>query len=113
MKKLELPGMKSQLYFLSFTIILLQACTWVEPTKESTNVTLVKAFNVKSCEKLTTTTATVAQKVGIIERNDETVTEELITLAKNKAASLGGDSIVAQGPAVDGSMTFDIYKCGD
>ena len=98
---------------LCLSVIFLPACTWIEPTKESSAVTLVKPFNVKSCKKLSTTTATVTQKVGIITRSDETVTEELITLAKNKAASLGGDSIVARGPLVDGSMTFDIYKCGE
>ena len=110
---MKLKPYVSYLSVLCLAVSLLAACTWVEPTKESSNVTLVKSFNVKACKKLTTTTATVAQKVGIIERNDETFTEELITLAKNKAASLGGDSIVARGPAVDGSMTFDIYKCGE
>ncbi|MCG6937519.1 MAG: DUF4156 domain-containing protein [Gammaproteobacteria bacterium] len=98
---------------LCLAVSSLAACTWVEPTKESSNVTLVKDFNVKSCKKLSTTTTSVASKIGIIERNDETITDELITLAKNKAAELGGDSIVAKGPATDGSMTFDVYKCGE
>jgi hypothetical protein len=106
------PGMM-YLTAVLISVIFLPACTWIEPTKESSAVTLVKSFNVKSCKKLSTTTVTVTQKVGIITRSDETVTEELITLAKNKAASLGGDSIVARGPAVDGSMTFDIYKCAE
>lgn len=98
---------------LCLGITFLPACTWVEPTKESSDVTLVKSFNVKDCKKLSTTTATVKHSIGGITRDEETVTEELITLAKNKAASLGGDSIVSRGPAVDGSMTFDIYKCGE
>lgn len=105
--------MKLNHYALCLAIIFLPACTWVEPTKESSEVTLVKPFNVISCKKLSTTTAVVAKKVGFITRRDDTITEELITLAKNKAAELGGDSIVAQGPAVDGSMKFDIYKCAD
>jgi hypothetical protein len=95
------------------SVSFLPACTWVEPSKESSEVTLVKSFNVNACKKLSTTTVSVAQKVGIITRSDETVTEELLTLAKNKAAEIGGDSIVAQGPAVDGSMKFDIYKCAE
>jgi len=41
------------------------------------------------------------------------VTEELVTLAKNRAAEKGGDSIVAKGPASEGEMSFDIYKCGE
>ena len=105
--------MKLNRYLLCLSVILLPACTWVEPTTESNDVTLVKSFNVKSCRKLTTTTATISQNISIITRDEETVTEELITLAKNKAAKLGGDSIVSLGPAVDGSMTFEIYKCGE
>lgn len=98
---------------LCSALILLPACTWVEPTKESSNVTLVKDFNVKTCKKITSTTANVAAKVGIIERNVDTITEELIALAKNRAAELGADSIVSKGPAVNGTMTFDVYKCGE
>jgi hypothetical protein len=105
--------MKLKSYALCLTVIFLSACTWVEPTKESKDVTLVKAFNVKACKKLSTTTTSVVQKVGIITRDKDTVTQELITLAKNKAAALGGDSIVAQEPAADGSMTFDVYKCSE
>ena len=76
------------------------------------DVLLVKAFNVETCKKMGTTTASVKHKVGIFTRSDEKVTEELTTLAKNRAAEMGGDSIVAQGEPVDGSMSFDIYKCG-
>lgn len=103
--------MKLHQYALPLVIICLPACTWVEPTSESSEVTLVKSFNVKSCKKLGTTNATVTHKVGPVTRDADTVTEELITLAKNRAAKMGGDSIVAQQPAVDGSMSFDIYKC--
>ena len=98
---------------ICFTAIFLHACAWVEPTAESEKVTLVREFNVKACKKITTTTATVASKVGIIERNVDTITEELVTLAKNRAAELGGDSIVSQGPEVDGTMKFDVYKCAE
>jgi hypothetical protein len=100
-------------YVLLIAFLWLTACTWVEPTKEGSEVMLVKAFNVETCKKVGTATASVKHKVGIITRDEETVTEELITLAKNKAAEMGGDSIVAQGPASEGKMGFDIYKCGE
>jgi PBP1b-binding outer membrane lipoprotein LpoB len=105
--------MKLNHYALSLAIVCLSACTWVEPTKESSNVTLVKSFNVKSCEKLGTTTATVKHQVGPITRDADTVREELITVAKNKAATMGADSIVAKEPVSEGSMSFDIYRCAD
>jgi hypothetical protein len=100
-------------YPLSIAMLCLCACTWVEPTKEGGEVTLVKAFNVNNCTKLGTTTANTKYKVGFITRDEDQVTEELVTLARNRAAVLGGDSIVEQGPAVEGVMSFDIYKCAD
>ncbi len=100
-------------YVLSITILLLTACTWVEPTKEGSEVLLVKEFNVEACKKLGATKTSVKHKVGFVTRSEEKVTEELITLAKNRAAEKGGDSIVAKGPASEGSMEFDIYKCGE
>jgi len=105
--------MKFQYYAFPLVFVFLSACTWIEPTKESSNVTLVKPFNVKECRKLGSTMATVTHKIGPITRDEETVREELATLAKNRAATMGGDSIVALEPVVDGSMTFDIYKCAE
>ena len=105
--------MKFNYLILCSCIISLSACTWVEPTKESNDVTLVKSFNVKSCTKLGASTATVTHKVGIITRDKETVIEELNTMAKNHAAEIGGDSIVELLPAVEGSMKYEIYKCSE
>ena len=105
--------MKISAIVLSVVVSGLMGCTWVEPTKEGSEVLLVKAFNVETCKKVGTTTASVKHKVGIFTRSEEKVTDELTTLAKNKAAEMGGDSIVAQGEPVDGSMSFDIYKCGE
>lgn len=110
-KYLELLIMKFHYYVLSIAIFCLPACSSVEPTKESSAVTLVKSFNVEACKKLGSTNATVTKKVGIITRGDDVVMEELIIVAKNRAAKMGGDSIVANEPVVDGSMSFDIYKC--
>ena len=86
-------------------------CTWVKPTDGGKQVTLVKAFNVKNCTKIGTTTSTVKSKIGSIERSPEKVANELIALAQNQAADLGGDSIVALTPAENGSMEFAIYRC--
>lgn len=92
-------------------LLLFSACTWVEPTKEGSEVALVKASELASCEKVGTTTASVKHKVGIYTRSEEKVTEELTTLARNKAAEMGGDSILARGEASEGSMSFDVYNC--
>ena len=105
--------MKTPYFSLLMIIIGLSACTWIEPTKESLGVILVKPGNVTNCKKLGITNATVTHKIGVLTRDKEAVTEDLITVAKNDAAKLGGDSIVAKGENIDGKMSFIIYKCNE
>lgn len=105
--------MKLGLPVLCAGIACVSACTWVEPTKEGNEVLLVKAFNVQSCKHIGSTTSSVKDAIGPVTRSEEKVREELITLAKNNAAERGGDSIVAKGPVVNGSMSFDIFRCSD
>jgi hypothetical protein len=47
-----------------------------------------------------------------VSRNQTRVGEELATLARNSAAQLGGDTVVAITEIVDGSQTFAVYQCG-
>ncbi|BBN59749.1 DUF4156 domain-containing protein [Hydrogenovibrio marinus] len=105
--------MKRRLLFSAVVaaVVSLSACSFVQTTKEGAQVTLVKEFNVKDCKKLGSTTTSVADKIGIIKRDPETMQKELADLARNTAAKMGGDSIVATSPLKDGTMTFDIYKC--
>lgn len=105
--------MKPGRYAFCIVITLLASCTWVEPTKEGGEVNLVSAQDVETCKKLGTTNTFVKHKIGFVTRSEEKVTGELVTLAKNSAAEKGGDSIVATGPASEGSMSFGIYKCGE
>jgi hypothetical protein len=90
----------------------LSACTWVEPTREGSEVALVEAHKVEGCKRVGTAGSSVKHEVGIYTRSEEKVAEELVILGKNKAAEMGGDTIVAQGEPVDGTMKFDVYKCG-
>ena len=104
--------MKLNLLVLFAVFAGLPACTWVEPTREGSEVLLVKAFNVETCEHIGSTTTSVKHTVGPLTRSEDKVREELITLAKNHAAERGADSIVARGDVDNGSMSFDVYRCG-
>ena len=101
--------MKIRHFALLVITICISACTWIEPTKESLEVILVKPGTIS--DKLGTTYVTVTHKIGILTRDEKAVTEDLITVAKNNAAKEGGDSIVARGENIEGKMSFDIYKC--
>ncbi|MES2663428.1 MAG: DUF4156 domain-containing protein [Pseudomonadota bacterium] len=97
--------------FLVLLSAFLISCTWVKPTEESRQVSVVKEFNVKDCKRLGSTTSIVTDRLGSLERSPEKVNTELATLAKNEAAKMGGDSVVPNGPTSNGSRKFDIYKC--
>jgi hypothetical protein len=92
-------------------ILAAAGCTWVDAKPGSSKVTLVMPEHVTQCRPLGMTTSQVKDKVGSYHRDEETVTEELLTLAKNSAVDLGGDTLVADGGPVDGSQKFTIYKC--
>lgn len=96
---------------LAASLSFFSACTWVKPVDGSDQVVLVKADNVVGCEKLGHTTSFVKDNVAGLTRNQETVTEELVTLGKNQAVKMGGDAIVQSEPLKDGKVGFDIYKC--
>ncbi len=98
--------------FLLLGSLALVSCTWVEPSEGGRSVTLVKPAHVSSCQSLGTVTSSTKDSVGFVDRSEEKVAGELLDLARNKAASMGGDTIVAEGPAAGGSQTFHVYKCG-
>jgi hypothetical protein len=67
--------------------------------------------NVRSCEKLRNVNVKVKASVGPIDRNADKVATELANLARNEAASFGGDTVVPTSSVEDGSQTFAVYKC--
>ena len=91
--------------------LLAAACTWVEPTIGSRSVSVVKPEHVSTCEQIGKTNTRTAAKIGFIRRSASTVAKELQTLARNDAAAMGGDTVVAQGAPYEGSQRFLIYRC--
>ena len=91
---------------------VLTACAAVTPHENTDQVSMVKPEHVTDCTKITTTKVGVTDKVGVYNRSDEAVENDLIALGKNRAIEIGGDTIVVKEPMKDGKMSFDIYKCG-
>lgn len=91
--------------------VVATGCKWVKPSDNGKDVALVKPIHVQNCKKLAVTTSVGKKKVGFVKRKDDVVSDELVTLAKNEAAKINGDTIVAIGEMVDGSQKFDIYSC--
>jgi hypothetical protein len=97
---------------LLLSLGLLSACTWLPLTPEGQQVVVESSAQaVASCELKGTTHANTKHKVGFIPRGADFVKEELTTLARNDAAKMGGNTVVAQTPVQDGQQTFGIYAC--
>ena len=89
----------------------LSGCSYVKVTPEGQGIRLVQALDeVSQCKKLGATTTRVLSKF-IFERGKEKVADELVSLARNEAADMGGDTIVPISEVVEGNRKFGIYKC--
>jgi hypothetical protein len=97
---------------LAGVVMALAACTWVKPSEQGAGVRLATAGEVEGCEDAGTTHVSVMDKLGVVARNEDKVAGELATLARNSAAQLGGDTVVATSEITDGSQTFAVYRCG-
>lgn len=107
--------MKLQQHIMALALVgttaLAAGCSWVKPKAGSEDVALVQPAHVGSCKLLGSTTSQVKDRVGILERRNKKVAEELASLAKNAAVTLGGDTIVADGEPTDDTQKFSIYRC--
>jgi hypothetical protein len=95
---------------LAFLLIGTAACTWVKPTPAGAAVREVGPEHVAGCEHLGGVSGTTTDRV-VLKRNADVVRKEQVTLAQNQAATIGGDTIVAKGPAEGPTLQFDVYRC--
>jgi Domain of unknown function (DUF4156) len=103
--------LRSSIAVVLLGYVALSGCTWVESKPGASGVTLVMPTHVTNCKPLGTTISQVKAKIGIINRSDEKVAGELLTLARNSAVEVGGDTLVAEGEPSEGTQKFKIYKC--
>jgi len=95
---------------IAASAFLLSACATVKLTEEGEKIRVLDPSEVASCKNLGRTTTSVTAKV-IIERPEDSVAEELQTIARNGAARMGGDTIVPLTVIENGTQTFVVYKC--
>ncbi len=91
----------------------LSACTWVQPSNEAVHVRVLYHAQVEHCKQVGKTTVSVLDSIAFIPRSEKQVTEELETLARNSAAEIHGDSVVAISKVIDGEQVYHIYQCKD
>jgi len=94
-----------------FAASLVSSCAWVDLKPQAEKVRVLAAQEVGRCREIGRVSAVTAAKIGFISRPQETVQVEVRRLASNNAADMGGDTIVAAGPLIDGEQPFKVYRC--
>lgn len=91
--------------------LLSAGCTFVKLSPEAEATRVIPADRVADCERLGSTTASMAERIGFIKRPPESIEQELENAARNAAAEMGGDTIVPRGEIADGKRTYDVFRC--
>ncbi len=85
-------------------------CTWVKPSAKGAQVREATAEEVAGCQRIGTASGTTRTSV-VLPRDKDKIRTEQVTLARNQAAVLGGDTVVADGPPDGGTQAFIVYRC--
>ncbi|MCB1672639.1 MAG: DUF4156 domain-containing protein [Gammaproteobacteria bacterium] len=99
------------IFFLTLSLFVLSACSWVRVTPEGVPVRLLNSNQISTCTRLGTTTSTTSSRVLFVPRGSEKVQAELVDLARNEAGLMGGNAIVADSTVDSGRQHFIVYSC--
>ena len=100
-----------KLGILTAILSLMSACTWVQLTTAGEQVEIRAINQVPGCERLGRASSTTMDRLIVVDRSTERQREELLTLARNEAANMGGNVIVATTDISNGRQQFDVFRC--
>lgn len=101
-----------RLMLLATVALLAASCTWVEPDVHGSAVEVAYADrNLGACRKLGEVTVSVKHEVAGIDRNPLKVRDELESLARNEAATLGATHVQATSEPEGGEQRYNAYTC--
>ena len=103
----------TRLSAIALFALSLSACeSWVQLTPGA-NVELVgDASRVASCTRVGRANVQTLGKIIVVERGGQRLQDELLTLARNEAADLGGDTVVPESLMANGAQVFGVFRCG-
>ncbi|MEZ5455586.1 MAG: DUF4156 domain-containing protein [Lysobacteraceae bacterium] len=99
---------------VSLIVSSLSACTWVKIEPEAKQVRVaMPTEDLSACGTMRSEiTVSVRDQVGLFNRDDMKVRDELETLARNQAAGSGVDTMKALNEPLNGEQTFGTWLCG-
>ena len=98
------------LMLITLSALLLGGCTFVKLSRGGENVAILQASEVGGCTADGNITVTVTNKV-VVSRQPARVAQDLRTLARNRAAERGADTLVATSDPRNGEQSFNRYRC--
>ena len=104
--------------YIALTAVLgggLGACnSWVQLTAEGAGVSLADtASQVRDCARVGRASVQTLGKILVVERGGQRLQDELLSLARNEAADLGGDTVLPESLIADGKQVFAVYRCSN
>ncbi|HLX53826.1 MAG TPA: DUF4156 domain-containing protein [Aquella sp.] len=103
---------KHKLNILLFcTVTLVTACSFVSLDPQARDVNVAENTNsVKNCKSLGNTTVSLWSKAETFQ-SQSTVEGQLDTLARNQAATMGGNTVTPHSAINNGQRTYSVYNC--
>ena len=89
---------------------VLTGCTFVSLTEAGSQVAQSSAQAVANCTLVGEVASQTKNKV-LVDRSTDKVKQELIVLARNRAAELGATDLVQTGKVERGTASFSAYRC--
>ena len=100
-----------QLLVMVLLLGSLGACSWVDVKPEAEVVQVITTEYAENCIKLGIAKAKTLDKIWLFNRNVEKMNQELATLARNEAQTMGGNAIRPVGKLTQGQQAFLVYNC--
>ena len=95
----------------AFAAGAITGCTWVQLTAEGKNVSLVGIDLLGNCERIGRATSKTLGSIVMVERGGGRLQEELLTLARNEAGRMGGNTVAPESLIDNGQQDFGVYNC--
>lgn len=101
----------STLFTGAVLLATLAGCSWVDVKPQGEKVRVLTSQEVGRCRFLGHVTSNTAATLLVFVRGRAKVQEEVNTLARNEAGTMGADTVVPTGPLIEGEQTFNVYRC--
>ena len=93
------------------SIAFVTACSFVSLDPEASDVNVSEnASSLKFCKFLGNTSVSLWSKAETFQ-SQKTVASQLDTLARNQAATMGGNTVTPDSEINNGQRTYKVYNC--